>query len=65
MWKTVHQGSLGECRRRGRQMKSWKDYVKDIIIDQLLPIAQDRPYWRMISVSSSLIAQKWPDGSRE
>ena len=53
--KTVLRDTLEEVRRRGCQNESWMDNVT----------AHDRPYWRKIYVSSSLIPPPAPDWSRE
>ena len=63
--KTVLQGTLEGGRKRGRQMKSWMDNIKEwtrMDSPTLIRKAEDRPGWRTLAAKSSLMSPLRPPG---
>ena len=59
--KTIMQGTIEGGRRRGRQRKAWMDNIKEwtgLTMPELLTAANDRPTWRQIARTSSLISPR-------
>lgn len=63
--KTVLQGTLEGGRRRGRQVKSWMDNIKEwtrLDSHTLTRTAEDRSGWRSLVYKSSLMSPLRPSG---
>lgn len=61
--KMILQGTLEGGRRRGRQMKSWMDNIKEwtrLDSPTLLRRAEDRAGWRSLAASASLMSPLRP-----
>ena len=68
LYKMILQGTVEGGRRRGRQRKNWSDNVKewtDTTMLELLVQAEDRPAWRITSVSSALTSPRRLPKSRD
>ena len=66
--KTILQGTLEGGWRHDRQMKCWKDNIKEwtfLPMPELPTRASCRKDWKRISAESSLKSPWWPNWSRD
>ena len=66
--KTILQGTVEGGRRRGRPRKSWAEDVKNwtsLQMKDLVTQANNRPQWRRLSASASLMSPLRPCRLRE